>query len=354
MEGDTWSSMHDHAEKTVQNESCRKRRRVVHTEYYGMLRNGVRDGLYKIVLSGDCDPIVMVTWFQNGNMVGENYAYLRDSGRLLYSSTVEDGVVKKEEKLSGCDVFNGILDFPDGSRWEGFFTLNRSCGQGKKFSDLNSLIYEGMEVNNFYEGSGISYIDEPFSSIPSYSGEWCHGRKHGFGKSFDLKGDVIREGMWLNDLPVDDHIHVTGDVDLVEFSCRIETCSIASDSFNTSSSLNLSKCQCLCLLQIGDRSCRNVASFCLQGLRSLEVVVIGNHSFSTVSATWEAHRRMTNHSSKSFLVQNCHVLSSLSIGRNSFSDFASFSVSGRLPFRFPQRMSFAGRVENWKGLTSRR
>lgn len=96
MEGDTWSSMHDHAEKTVQNESCRKRRRVVHTEYYGMLRNGVRDGLYKIVLSGDCDPIVMVTWFQNGNMVGENYAYLRDSGRLLYSSTVEDGVVKKE------------------------------------------------------------------------------------------------------------------------------------------------------------------------------------------------------------------------------------------------------------------
>ena len=218
MEGDTWSSMHDHAEKTVQNESCRKRRRVVHTEYYGMLRNGVRDGLYKIVLSGDCDPIVMVTWFQNGNMVGENYAYLRDSGRLLYSSTVEDGVVKKEEKLSGCDVFNGILDFPDGSRWEGFFTLNRSCGQGKKFSDLNSLIYEGMEVNNFYEGSGISYIDEPFSSIPSYSGEWCHGRKHGFGKSFDLKGDVIREGMWLNDLPVDDHIHVTGDVALVHFS----------------------------------------------------------------------------------------------------------------------------------------
>ena len=94
MEGDTWSSMHGHAEKTVQNESCRKRRRVVHTEYYGMLRNGVRDGLYKIVLSGDCDPIVMVTWFQNGNMVGENYAYLRDSGRLLYSSTVEDGVVK--------------------------------------------------------------------------------------------------------------------------------------------------------------------------------------------------------------------------------------------------------------------
>lgn len=327
--------MHGHSGKTVQKEGCRKRRRVVHTKYYGLLRNGVREGLYKVVLSGDCDPIVMVTWFQNGRMAGENYAYLQESGHLLYSSVVENDEVKKEETLSGYDVVNGILDFPDGSRWEGDFVLDRSCGQGKKFSDTNSLIYEGMEVNNQYEGSGISFIDEPYSSIPTYSGEWCHGKKHGFGKTFDLNGDVIREGMWLNDLPVDDHIQLTGEVEMTEFSCRIESCSIASDSYNLLSSLDLSKCECLCLLQIGDRSCRHVDSFDLRGLRSLEVVIIGSHSFSMVPSTWEAHRVANhNHREKSFLVRNCRMLSSLSIGLNSFSDFSSFSVSGWFLFWF--------------------
>lgn len=321
--------MHGQSGKTIQNESSRKRRRVVHTEYYGMLRNGVREGLYKIVLSGDCDSIVMVTSFQNGHMAGENYAYLQETGYLLYSSVVENDVVKSEEKLSESDIVNGILDFPDGSRWEGDFSLNRSCGQGKKFSDSNSLIYKGMEVNNWYEGSGVSFVDEPFSSIPTYDGEWCHGKKHGFGKTFDLKGDVIREGMWLNDLPVDDHIQLTGDAEMIEFSCRIETLSIASDSYNTSSSLDLSKCECLCLLQIGDRSCRNVDSFSLCGLRSLEVVTVGSHSFSTVQSTWEAHRLANhNHREKSFLVSSCYTLSSLSIGLNSFSEFSSFSISG--------------------------
>ena len=297
-------------------------------------QNGVREGLYKIIISGDCDKMVMVSSFLHGMKEGEHYSYLEESGKLIYYSLMKDNKSVREMDLSGNEITSGILDFEDGSRWEGEICMERACGQGEEYSDSNILQYKGMEVNNKYEGYGTRYHHLCSNSrvpIPDYEGEWCAGTRHGKGTTFDLNGNPIQSGIWVNDHLMDIHCQVSGCVNDITCYSRIETLSIASDSYNKATELNLCKCECLKEITIGDHSCICVQSLSLEGMRELYSLSVGNHSFTECNATWESQRNFAQcakEQGKAMRIVNCPKLNSVIVGINSFSDFVKFYLGG--------------------------
>ena len=311
-----------------------KRRKLIKTEYHGLLQNGVREGLYKIIIHGDCDTMVMVSSFVHGMKEGEHYSYLEESGKLLYYSLMKENKSVKEMDLSENETVSGIIDFEDGSRWEGKICMERACGQGEEYSDTNLLQYKGMEVNNRYEGYGTKFHllgNTTKLPIPEYEGEWCAGTKHGKGTTFDLKGHPLQSGLWVNDQLMDIHCQINGRNS--EFTCysRIETLSIASDSYTKATELNLSKCECLREITIGDHSCCSIHSLSLKDMRELCSRSVGNNSFTECNATWESQRGCAQHAreqGKVLRIRNCPKLISVIIGLNSFSDFVGFQLEG--------------------------
>lgn len=73
-------------------------------------------------------------------------------------------------------------------------------------------------------------------------------------------------------------------------------------------------------LVISSESMSKVRRFCLDGLNALEDIIIGENSFTQFKNTYRKGTGV-------FSVMNCDVLSSIRIGRNSFSDYSEFSLN---------------------------
>ena len=82
-------------------------------------------------------------------------------------------------------------------------------------------------------------------------------------------------------------------------------------------SFDISQCIKLQQLTIGDKNFKNIPSFTIQDLPNLVSITIGNDCFL-----------VTNGSSRcSFSISNCEILKDIVIGRHSFKDYRSFSLS---------------------------
>ena len=112
----------------------------------------------------------------------------------------------KSEQLCGLNK-NGVVDLGNAGRyWEGG-VLN-SCerfGYGKEYNEENNIVYEefmfgdrrichGKEYRGVYDKNGRNRL--------VYDGEYCDGVRYGYGKSYDLNGEVEYEGEWIDNIPI--------------------------------------------------------------------------------------------------------------------------------------------------------
>ncbi len=63
----------------------------------------------------------------------------------------------------------GVLIAPSGTKYEGFWDLNRRHGLGKEWNAVDHTIYDG---------------------------EWKHNKHHGQGRLYDQEGRMIQSGIW--------------------------------------------------------------------------------------------------------------------------------------------------------------
>ena len=93
---------------------------------------------------------------------------------------------------------------------------------------------------------------------------------------------------------------------------------IEKGACSTLTSFDINECQSLKQLTIRDNNFKNISSFSIQNLPDLVSITIGNNCFA-----------VDNGRSKngSFTISNCTSLEVLEIGKQSFKDYGSFSLT---------------------------
>ena len=102
---------------------------------------------------------------------------------------------------------NGVVDLGNAGRyWEGG-VLN-SCERfayGKEYNEENNIVYDGFmfvyrRICHIQEYRGV--YDKNGRNRLVYDGEYCDGVRYGYGKSYDLNGEVEYEGEWIDNIPI--------------------------------------------------------------------------------------------------------------------------------------------------------
>ena len=96
--------------------------------------------------------------------------YIHNHVVINVQRTFDDGMIYMGGWLGGMMHGNGILEFTDGSFYEGEFIRGRRTGTGRFVSDNES--YEGEWLDDLYHGTGI--YTSPKGN--RYEGEWWHGQ----------------------------------------------------------------------------------------------------------------------------------------------------------------------------------
>lgn len=318
--------------KEVAEKEKRKKARVVQTTYIGRLKDWKRDGVTQINISGDCEDVCVISTYKEGKREGLTYSFYKQTGRLIHTALYEnDRVVQQMDLLAHSNDF-AILDSPDGSRWEGQSCLCRSCGQGEEYDKDNNLIYRGMEVNSFREGVGTSYFPYYVPPQIEYEGEWSSGLRQGEGTSYDRLGKLIYKGKWFQDEPAELSKTISDDSVPIEFSTYLEELIFGDFSCNSLSVIDLSKCENLKRFVVGKGSCHSVKQLEIRSMRALEEITVNADSFSRVTSSWESHHRnkeLAKQLNKQLIIAKNPKLRHISLGKNSFSDFIKFEITGK-------------------------
>ena len=308
----------------------RKRPKVVRSSYIGWIKDWNRDGTTQIIISGDCEEIVIITQYENGIKNGVSYSFYRKTGRLLNATVFKKDKIIKQINMVSCPVENSILDNDDGSRWEGEICLSRSCGQGEEYDCENNLVYRGIEVNNHREGYGTSFFPDIHPPQVEYEGEWSSGLRQGYGSLYDRNGELIRSGLWFQDEPAQMSVTIASDKEPILFSTIIEELVIGSETCNSLEVINISHCEKLKRFIVNSGSCRCIKRLDISAMRALEEITINDNSFSGVSCSWKSQRcseMFTKVSKKELSIQNNLKLRTVTIGCNCFSDFTRFVIN---------------------------
>ena len=260
------------------------------------------------------------------------YSFYKQTGRLIHTALYENARgVQQMDLLAHPNDF-AILDSPDGSRWEGQSCLCRSCGQGEEYDKDNNLIYRGMEVNSFREGAGTSYFPYYVPPQIEYEGEWSSGLRQGEGTSYDRLGKLIYKGKWFQDEPAELSKTISDDSVPIEFSTYLEELIFGDFSCNSLSVIDLSKCENLKRFVVGKGSCHSVKQLEIRSMRALEEIAVNADSFSRVTSSWESHHRnkeLAQQLNKQLIIAKNPKLRHISLGKNSFSDFIKFEITGK-------------------------
>ena len=97
---------------------------------------------------------------------------------------------------------NEILDLSgEGDRWEGDVLNGKPCGWGILYDKENHMEYEGFRIGKRKVCYGRKYYAD-ISKI-EYEGEWFEGMRWGIGVQYDRNGDVVYDGEWLFDKPLE-------------------------------------------------------------------------------------------------------------------------------------------------------
>ena len=251
------------------------------------------------------------------------YLYYEGLKEKLHSNVVQftiNGVTEvdvhshKVLRVKGIEHAK-VLDLSDdGERWEGDVLDNQPYGWGVYYDSENRMVYEGFRLGDV----NVCYGTQYYADIQKveYEGGWCEGRRWGRGVQYDRNGKTVFEGEWINDGPLSKRVTPNEENRLL--NNHIEELIVIDESCNGPewSVLDLSFMSHLRLFQVGDKCFRYVEKVKLIGLSQLEIVVIGNFSFTEQGSfpSYDASRR--------FQLKNCARLRQLKIGLRSFSDYS--------------------------------
>lgn len=202
----------------------------------------------------------------------------------------------------------------EGDRWEGDVLDDKPCGWGILFDKDNRMVYEGFRVDNVNMCFGCKYYAD--YERCDYYGEWCNGMRWGRGVQFDRNGVEMRDGEWINDVPLKKRVEITSESVLVHN--LIEELDVSDGCCNDEGlrELDMSVFVHLREWTVGSECFENVSEVKLIGLRELESVVIGQSSF-TKHKEWYG-----KDPNRFFYMKSCSLLKSLKIRRYSFSDYS--------------------------------
>ena len=251
------------------------------------------------------------------------YLYYEGLKEKLHSNVVQftiNGVTEvdvhshKVLRVKGIEHAK-VLDLSDdGERWEGDVLDNQPYGWGVYYDSENRMVYEGFRLGDV----NVCYGTQYYADIQKveYKGGWCEGRRWGRGVQYDRNGKTVFEGEWINDGPLSKRVTPNEENRLL--NNHIEELIVIDESCNGPewSVLDLSFMSHLRLFQVGDKCFRYVEKVKLIRLSQLEIVVIGNFSFTEQGSfpSYDASRR--------FQLKNCARLRQLKIGLRSFSDYS--------------------------------
>lgn len=309
-----------------------KTRRVIRTSYYGAIIDGKREGIHRIRIEGS--NIIINCPFVNGIKKGYSYSFIESNGKLINYSFFENDHITKQVDLLTEKTITGILDYGDGSRWEGAICNNRTSGFGCLYSPNNYLIYQGMSVDNKREGYGTSYyelVDKSDNPVICYEGEWTNDCYSGHGRFFDRKGNLLADADWFNGKLIEYQYTVHKEDSHVSIHTHIQELTVSADCLNELVHFDINNLEHLKRLQIADNCLQSVQSFTVRDHHSLQELHIGKHCFSSVNQDWETlkHAKSDNKRiQKTVLFSSIPHLRVISIGENSFMDYTSFSING--------------------------
>jgi hypothetical protein len=152
--------------------------------YEGSFRNGSRDGNGRMT-------------YKNGDTFQGIYKDDQREGHGVYHYLKEhrtyDGLYADDEQ----EDINGTMTWKNGTIYIGQFKQSRRSGKGMvRFP--NQVKYTGDFVNGKYHGFGVC----KFGDGSVYEGQWRKGKAHGQGKLVNAQGQVVHDGLWVNDGPV--------------------------------------------------------------------------------------------------------------------------------------------------------
>lgn len=109
------------------------------------------------------------------------------------SSTDEDSYLDNESHESTWTM-GSIYD----QTYEGEEYMGLPHGKGILYDIQSDIpVYVGHFLNGSFHRKGIAYVN----GKKIYNGEWRNGKRHGYGKSYNEKNELLFEGIWRKDLP---------------------------------------------------------------------------------------------------------------------------------------------------------
>ena len=205
-----------------------------------------------------------------------------------------------------------IIDLSEnGERWEGDSLKGQPFGYGCIYDENNQLIYSGF----IFEGMKVCYGKNFYGDcgFEEYIGCFYKNMRHGYGKLSDKKKEVIYEGEWvynqplelsticINEMIKEDSIHYKTRELLIEDECRCDLTRVILKGFH-----HLER------LRIGKRNFMKADLLIIEECNKLKEIDIGSNCFS--------NEEYTNNTNKTlFQVKNCKELIELKIGNNSFN-----------------------------------
>lgn len=241
---------------------------------------------------------------------------------LIRMFRVKKGRIVEEVNLLSLKHNMELDILPQGSHWEGDILGQNPCGWGSLYNSDNYLLYRGCMILS----SRMCYGEDYYPSVnPSlrYAGGWIENKRMGYGRFYDLHGDLLSEGNWINNsLNEASSLVITSRLALTTtLSSLVVSLVIASNTcnFTKPKNLNLSFLESLRILTVGEKCFTNVTTFSVSNLQHLTSVTIGAKSF-----TWKYTG--TARGSSIFRVTACYSLQTLMIGAKSFSDYQTFVI----------------------------
>ena len=301
---------------------------------------GVGLGMH-ITLTDNDTHITTVRW-EDGKCNGRALTYSKNENRVIQERVYMHGDDIDVVPISQPAARRGVLNFPNGSTWEGDISLDAACGEGSLFSPEGTLLYRGGMFRNRRFGRGTSFHP---NGKPAFEGLWSEDVRMGDGRSFTERGEVEKEGVWVDDAFAERVLDVPSGTDAVRCTVLLRELSVGDNALNEVVELDFRRFALLERVRIGANSLKELGELNFSNLQRLRSVEIGEDActlcarlISPLHAPKERQDLQAKSLSlnegrvreemKRMVIANCPALESVVLERNACSDFLNCTIEG--------------------------
>ncbi|MFC4633880.1 hypothetical protein ACFO3O_08175 [Dokdonia ponticola] len=101
-------------------------------------------------------------------------------------------------EVASGNLVKGNISWFDGTKYSGNLSGSVISGRGT-YTWPDGTRYEGSFKNNQRHGKGSMILVDH----SKWSGKWKHNKKNGKGKLFDTSGEIVLQGVWVENEFVD-------------------------------------------------------------------------------------------------------------------------------------------------------